>query len=159
MRLTDILSADRVALWPSDRDFGGKKAALAQIATLLAKGVGAAAAVVQAVLEEREALQSTGIGDGVAIPHGFMGELPTQIAALFIVPGGVAFDAIDGKPARIILGVVGPKKGMNAQVEHLRVLARVSRVLRESSLRDRIVAAADGAAAYQLVADADARVP
>ena len=159
MRLTDILSADRVAVQPSDRELSGKTAALGVLATLLAKAVGADAGAVQVVLEEREGLQSTGIGEGVAIPHGFMGELPTQVAALLVVRDGVAFDAIDNKPARIILGVVGPKKGMNAQVEHLRILARVSRVLREASLREKIVAATDAAAVYQLVSDADDRVP
>lgn len=164
MRLVDILSADRVAVSSTD-SLGGKAAVLEAMAQLLSRGVSDASktpsnpGAVRAVLEEREGLQSTGIGDGVAIPHGFLGDLPVQIAALLVVPGGVPFDAIDGKPARIILGVVGPKKGMNAQVEHLRILARVSKVLREQALRDRIVAAGDAAEAYRLVAEADARVP
>ncbi len=174
MRLVDILTADRVALHAATESLGGKAAVLETMAQLLARGVSGVAstgspstgapsasnvAAVRAVLEEREGLQSTGIGDGVAIPHGFLGDLAVQIAALLVVPAGVPFDAIDDKPARIILGVVGPKKGMNAQVEHLRILARVSKVLREQSLRDLIVAAPNAAEVFRLVADADARVP
>ncbi|MBL8715025.1 MAG: PTS sugar transporter subunit IIA [Myxococcales bacterium] len=169
MRLVDILTADRVALHAATESLGGKAAVLETMAQLLARGVSGVAstaapsasnvAAVRAVLEEREGLQSTGIGDGVAIPHGFLGDLAVQIAALLVVPAGVPFDAIDDKPARIILGVVGPKKGMNAQVEHLRILARVSKVLREQSLRDLIVAAPNAAEVFRLVADADAKVP
>ncbi len=156
MRLVEILSEDRVVV---ARDVVDKPAALSAIARLLARDAGVSDGVVKGVLEEREALQSTGIGDGVAIPHGFLGDLNTQIAALMVVPEGVAFDAIDGRPARIILGVVGPKKGMHAQVEHLRILARVSKVLRETGLRERLVGAVDSAAVFQLIRDADARAP
>ncbi len=156
MRLVEILAEDRVVV---ARGLANKEAALRAVAGLLANGAAVPDSVVRAVLEEREALQSTGIGDGVAIPHGFLGELATQIAALIVVPEGVPFDAIDGRPAKIILGVVGPKKGMHAQVEHLRILARVSKVLREPGLRDKLIGAADSLTVYQLLRDADARAP
>lgn len=156
MRLVEILAEDRVVV---ARGLADKEAALRAVARLLANGASVSDAVVRSVLEEREALQSTGIGDGVAIPHGFLGELASQVAALMVVPEGVAFDAIDGRPAKIILGVVGPKKGMHAQVEHLRILARVSKVLREPGLRDKLIGAADSATVYQLIRDADARAP
>jgi PTS system nitrogen regulatory IIA component len=156
MRLVEILSEDRVVVARSVAD---KPAALQTIARLLARGAGVTEGVVRGVLEEREALQSTGIGEGVAIPHGFLGDLGVQVAALIVVPEGVAFDAIDGRPARIILGVVGPKKGMHAQVEHLRILARVSKVLREPGLREKLVTASDSTSVFQLIRDADSRAP
>jgi nitrogen PTS system EIIA component len=156
MRLVEILAEDRVVL---ARGLGTKPAALSAVAELLARGAGVSDTLVRSVLEEREALQSTGIGDGVAIPHGFLGELATQVAALMVVPEGVAFEAIDGRPAKISLGVVGPKKGMHAQVEHLRILARVSKVLREPGLRDRLISAPDAGSLFQLIRDADARAP
>lgn len=156
MRLVEILAEERVAV---ARALPDKPAALGAIAQLLATGAGVSLPAVRAVLEEREALQSTGIGDGVAIPHGFLGELGTQIAALIVAPEGVPFEAIDGRPARIILGVVGPKKGMHAQVEHLRILARVSKVLREPGLREKIVGAPDASTVFSLIKEADARVP
>ncbi|GAC1353293.1 MAG: PTS IIA-like nitrogen regulatory protein PtsN [Polyangiales bacterium] len=153
----EILSEDRVVLTKGMAD---KAAALDAVATLLAKGTSTHnVASVRAVLAEREGLQSTGIGEGVAIPHGFLAELSAQVAALVVVPDGVAFDSIDERPAKIILGVVGPKKGMHAQVEHLRILARVSKVLREPTLRERILAATDAKAVYEIIREADARVP
>lgn len=156
MRLVEILSEDRVVLV---RGLPDKQAALDTVASLLAKGASVDAGSVRDVLEEREGLQSTGIGDGVAIPHGFLGELGSQVAALVVAPDGVPFDSIDGRPAKIVLGVIGPKRGMHAQVEHLRILARVSKVLREPGLRERIVSADDASTIYRLVRDADARTP
>jgi PTS system nitrogen regulatory IIA component len=157
MRLADILTADRVVLM---HGLAVKGEAIDAVANLLARGVETATpSNVRAVLEEREGLQSTGIGDGVAIPHGFLLDIDAQVAALVVVPEGVPFEAMDGRPAKIILGVIGPKKGMHAQVEHLRILARVSKVLREPSLREKIVAAKSSGDVYELVREADARVP
>jgi PTS system nitrogen regulatory IIA component len=156
MRLVEILSEDRVVL---TRGLELKSRALDALAALLARGTGVHdAAHVRAVLEEREGLQSTGIGDGVAIPHGFIGDLSTQVAALLVAPDGVPFESIDERPAKIILGVIGPKRA-NAQLEHLRILARASKVLRDASLRERILNAASAAALYEIVREADARVP
>ena len=159
MRLVEILTADRVLVASG---LGSKRDALDAVSRLLAQGVadqGPTYERVRSVLEERELLQSTGIGDGVAIPHGFLGELTSQTAALLVVPEGVGFDSIDAKPARIIIGVVGPKRGMHVQVEHLRILARISKVLREPQLRDRIVASSSSADVFAKVVDADARTP
>ena len=157
MRLVEILTEDRVVV---TRGLQGKPAALEVVAALLSKGTPSQDATsVHAVLAEREALQSTGIGEGVAIPHGFLVELDKQVAALAVVPDGVEFEAIDGKPARILVGVVGPKRGMHAQVEHLRILARVSKVLREPNLRERIMTAQTSQEVFSLVRDADAKVP
>jgi len=156
MRLVEILSGDRVVL---TRGLSEKSQALDAIADLLAKGTSTHdAAHVRAVLEEREGLQSTGIGDGVAIPHGFLAELNTQVAALLVAPDGVPFESIDERPARIILGVIGPKRA-NAQLEHLRILARASKVLRDATLRERILTAQSAHALYEVVREADARVP
>ena len=157
MRLSEILAEDRVEVV---RGLARKTEALERVATLLALGTATGdQSVVRAVLEEREGLQSTGIGEGIAIPHGFLGELDKQIAALLVVQDGVPFDAIDARPAKIILGVIGPKKGKHAQVEHLRILARVSRLLREPALREKLVHAATSHDVYELLRDADAKVP
>ena len=157
MRLSEILAEDRVEVV---RSLERKADAIERIASLLSLGTATKdVAVVRTVLEEREGLQSTGIGDGIAIPHGFLGDLDRQIAALLVVREGVPFDAIDARPARIVVGVIGPKKGMHAQVEHLRILARVSRVLREPSLREKLIAAPSARDVYELLREADAKVP
>ena len=76
-----------------------------------------------------------------------------QAAALLLVPGGVDFDAIDGASVRIIFGVVGPKR---ATGEHLRTLARISRLLRDEQTRAKLLDSKSPASAYELIQDHEA---
>jgi PTS system nitrogen regulatory IIA component len=149
MRLTDLLTPDRVAIRHNDAarplDKPGVLNALAQ---LLALGTQADGKLVERVLFEREQLQSTGIGEGVAIPHGALPQLENQHATLLVVPEGVDFAAIDGLPVNILFAVIGPKR---ATGEHLKTLARVSRLLRNKAFRDRLVQSHDARAAYDLI--------
>lgn len=173
MILTDILAPERVTIARADSLVKSKDAALHVIAELLAAtngsaegaGNGAAAPASNGplapdyyrVLGERETLQSTGIGDGVAIPHGAIEGVAHQVAALLICPQGVPFDAIDGRPVRILFAVVGPKR---ATGEHLKTLARISRLLRDSEFREKLLASADRKEAFDLVRRAeDERAP
>ena len=159
MRLTELLSTDRVGIkraeelesrgsWPGRGDVS-KEQAIATLSGLLARGTGIAAETIERVLLERERLQSTGIGDGVAIPHGAMSEVEQQCAALLVVPDGLDFDAIDGSKVKLLFAVVGPKK---ATGEHLKTLARVSRLLRNRDFREQLIASEDPRAAYELIA-------
>jgi nitrogen PTS system EIIA component len=162
MNLTALLSADRVVIQrardrvpPLDKD-----AVLSLLAGLLSSGVdgllaptaGGAGKLTKAeiehVLQERERLQSTGIGEGVAIPHGAMSQLEGQVAALVIVPDGVDFAAIDERKVSIVFAVIGPKR---ATGEHLKTLARVSRLLRHQGFRDRLIASGSAGEAYDLI--------
>src|SRR5579862_718354 len=97
MRLKELLSEERVAIRHVDGTHPlDKPATLRLLAGMLARGAGAQESSVERVLTEREQLQSTGIGEGVAIPHGALPQLETQFASLLIVPEGVDFAAIDG---------------------------------------------------------------
>jgi PTS system nitrogen regulatory IIA component len=150
MRLTDLLTAERVAI----RHDGGaapldKGTLLKVLAGMLVQGTNIDPTEVERVLAERERLQSTGIGEGVAIPHGALAELETQHASLLIVPEGIDFTAIDGLAVNILFAVIGPKR---ATGEHLKTLARVSRLLRNKAFRDKLVSAPDSKAAYSLLA-------
>ena len=98
---------------------------------MLTRGTPADGTLVERVLAEREQLQSTGIGEGVAIPHGALPHLDTQHASLLIVPEGVDFAAIDGQAVNIVFAVIGPKR---ATGEHLKTLARVSRLPAEQGV-------------------------
>lgn len=106
-------------------------------------------------LLERERLSSTGIADGVAIPHGKHPGLSSLKAVLGIHPEGLDFAAIDGQPSRIYFVLVAPE---NSAGLHLKALARISRLFKEASLRERVLQAADAAAIYKVIADEDARV-
>jgi PTS system nitrogen regulatory IIA component len=149
MRLSELLSEERVAIRHSDAARPlDKPATLKLLAGMLAAGARVPVEVVERVLGEREQLQSTGIGEGVAIPHGALAQLETQFASLLLVPEGVEFQAIDGLSVNILFAVVTPKR---ATGEHLKTLARVSRLLRNKGFRERLVAAASPKEAYALI--------
>jgi nitrogen PTS system EIIA component len=153
MILTDILSSERVRVAPRGTGVESKDDALHALAKLLSSGAPAPGATdFYRVLAEREALQSTGIGDGVAIPHGALENLGGQLAALLICPGGIPFDAIDNNPVFILFAVVGPKR---ATGEHLKTLARISRLLRDASFREKLLGSTDRTVAYGLIRSAE----
>jgi PTS system nitrogen regulatory IIA component len=150
MRLIDILSEERVTthLKASSKDEALR--ALAQLfcdqdPSLDPEGV-------HEVLAERERLASTGVGSCVASPHGRISSIEGLRAAMAISPEGIPFDAIDGAPVRIIIGVLAPQHHTG---DHLRVLARISRLLRSSEVRERLLAASDPHAAFEVIARAD----
>lgn len=149
MHLTDLLSPTRVLV---RRSSGAsrldKRTAVHILSELLAGGAGLPVAAVERVLLEREALQSTGIGEGVAIPHGAMSELEGQCAAILVVPDGVPFESVDGHDVNILVAVIGPKR---ASGEHLKTLARVSRILRSREFRQRLLSSESGAQAFELL--------
>ena len=150
MRLSELLTRERVAIGHNGQDRPLSKGdALQKLAALLASGAHADPALVERVLVEREQLQSTGIGEGVAIPHGALPQLEAQYAALLIVPEGLDFAAIDGLAVNILFAVITPKR---ATGEHLKTLARVSRLLRSKGFRERLVGAQDPKEAYDLIA-------
>lgn len=107
------------------------------------------------VLAERERLASTGVGSGVAIPHGRVAGLPGVRCVLGIHRSGVDFQAIDGEPVHLIIGVLAPD-GQASQ--HLKVLARISRLFRSAELREALMNAADDAEAHRLLVKADEQV-
>ena len=97
MRLTELLTEERVAVRHVDGQHPlDKKEVLRILSRMLATGARVDDNVVDRVLTEREQLQSTGIGEGVAIPHGALPQLESQCASLLVVPEGVDFVAIDG---------------------------------------------------------------
>lgn len=154
MRLSEILAVSRI-LVDVDGSFVKTKAdALRLLAEMLAPGLGSDAKHIEHLLLEREKLQSTGIGDRVAIPHCALEVADGQAAALILCPRGVEFEAIDGDPVDIVFCVVGPKR---ATGEHLRTLARISRLLRDEQTRMRLLASPNPQAAHQLIESHEAQ--
>jgi len=90
------------------------------------------------VLLEREALQSTGIGEGVAIPHGKLPGLGDLVASFARSRKGLDFDSIDGQPTQLFFLLVVPEHSGGA---HLKALARISRFFRDASYRQKLVEA------------------
>jgi len=146
MRLADILDAERVTASLSVRD---KEEALRALSGLFG---GVSTDEVFRVLTERENLASTGVGSGVAIPHGRLSGISELKAALAICPEGVEFDSVDGQPVYILVAILAPERGTGA---HLKALARVSRLLRSEAVRERFRAAEDADALFRAVLAAD----
>jgi PTS system nitrogen regulatory IIA component len=105
-------------------------------------------------LEERERLASTAIGDGIAIPHGKLDSVDHLLGALGRSVSGLAFDSIDGKPTHIVFMLVAP---LNSAGVHLKALARLSRLFRDASFRQRLLDAPDSATMFQTIAEEDAK--
>jgi len=105
---------------------------------------------VMEVVMAREQLGSTGIGHGVAIPHGRMPDLAAPMVALARHNDGVDFDAIDGKPVHIVVLLLVPDSDDR---QHLELLAQLARNLQQASFREKIMQAEDSAAVANLFAD------
>ncbi|MBX7151517.1 PTS sugar transporter subunit IIA [bacterium] len=105
--------------------------------------------VVQAVLE-REQMMSTGIGNSVAIPHGKSQGVQDLIVALGITSQDVNFDALDGKPVRIVFMLVGPEKSSSI---HIKMLSRISRLLNQAAFRKKIIDCKNAHDALQIIVD------
>lgn len=106
------------------------------------------------VLEERELLASTAIGDGIAIPHGKLDTVPQLLGVLGRSQPGLEFDSIDGKPTHLVFMLVAPT---NSAGTHLKALARLSRLFRDAMFRQRLIEAPDAAAMYDVICEEDAK--
>jgi PTS system nitrogen regulatory IIA component len=154
MKILDILTSD--ALVAPSLTGTTKTAVLRELAEHLAQQHSEidAGRLVE-VLWERERLGSTAIGDGIAIPHGKMPGLKGVIGAFGRHVAGVDFDSLDGSPTHLFFLLVAPEDSVG---QHLKALARVSRLLKDRAFRDRLVGAADGAEIFRLIREEDEKL-
>ena len=154
MKILDILTSD--ALVAPSLSGTTKTAVLRELAEHLARQHGEidAGRLVE-VLWERERLGSTAIGDGIAIPHGKMPGLKGVIGAFGRHVNGVDFDSLDGSPTRLFFLLVAPEDSVG---QHLKALARVSRLLKDRAFRDRLIGAADAAEIFRLIREEDEKL-
>src|SRR6185295_4920141 len=152
MRVIDFLAPDCIIAALQAKT---KPAVLTELSGHLAKVVpGVEAEALRKVLEEREQLASTAIGDGIAIPHGKLDAVGRLVGTLGRARTGVEFESIDGKPTHLIFMLVAPA---NSTGVHLKALARLSRLFRDSAFRDRLMAAPDAPGMYQVIIEEDAK--
>ena len=142
MLLSDLLTA--AAVDPRLKA-AGKRDAVAELVGLLesAHGLDSRGEILDRVLR-REAMMSTGIGIGVAIPHGKARAVDRMMAACAVSPAGIDFEAVDSEPAYLFILLVSPE---NVGTPHVKVLANISRLLKEESVR-RSLREADSAGAF-----------
>jgi mannitol/fructose-specific phosphotransferase system IIA component (Ntr-type) len=151
VQLTELLTPDRIKIPLASSE---KEDLLRELVELAGAGVAGPEreALLQAVLD-REAVLSTGIGGGVAIPHGKSPAVDSLVLAAGVAPQGVDFEALDGQPVQLFFLLVGPEA---AAGEHVKALSRISRLLRRDTFRSRLAAAADPREFYRILSEAEA---
>ncbi|MFW6052311.1 MAG: PTS sugar transporter subunit IIA [Desulfosalsimonas sp.] len=135
MKILDYMNKDTVL---TDLASADKKGVIDELAEPVAKQTGVDHREIVRVLIERERLGSTGIGEGIAIPHGKISRLDSLALGFGLSRKGVNFEAIDGKPTYLFFLLLSPD---NSTGLHLRILARISKLLKEESFRRQLMQA------------------
>ena len=152
MKIMDFLSPEAITV---DLQSTEKKEIIKELVSLLVKSGEVKEKdkdKVLKVLLEREALGSTGIGQGIGIPHGKFGGVKRLIGACGISRKGVDFESLDGEPVYIFFLLVAPQDSAGP---HLKALARVSRLLKDKYFRDTLKAAKDEKAFIKIIKQED----
>jgi PTS system nitrogen regulatory IIA component len=144
-RLAPLLPLAHVAL---DLDVSSKKRLFEQIGLLFENTRQIPRARVFDSLFDREKLGSTGLGYGVAIPHGRLKNLKDTLCAFVRTQAPVPFEAPDGQPVRLVLAMLVPE---HATEQHLELLSDLAQMFSDRELRERLLAAADASAAHGLL--------
>ncbi len=139
MLLTELLTPERIRI-PLQAD--AKEGLLRELVHVVAAGSELDEVEVLRAVREREAVLSTGIGHGVAIPHGKSSAVPELRMAAGRTSEPIEFDALDGQPVGLFFLLVGPE---TAAGPHIKALSRISRLVRRDDVRDRLIAARDAA--------------
>ena len=150
MKIKQILAKEAVI---SSLNAATKEDLLFEMATILSRFIpDSTSNELLKILTEREKLGSTGIGNGVAIPHGKVPQLTQIVAAFGRSMAGIPFDSQDSKPAYLFFVLLAPE---NAASLHLKALARLSRLLKDVHFRNKLLEAQDDQQLYQYIIEED----
>lgn len=150
MKLNEIIKPSAVS---ANLTSTKKEDILAEMVDLLGKDIKDKKEVVQ-VLIEREELGSTGIGQGIAVPHGKIEDTKELHAAIGVSKAGVDFKSLDGEPVYIFFLLIAPKETPGP---HLKALARISKILRDTSFCSILKKAETAEKVYELLIKEDER--
>jgi mannitol/fructose-specific phosphotransferase system IIA component (Ntr-type) len=152
MRLTEFLSPSAIKV---PLEGTSKREVIHELVDLICAGEGEpfVEQVFQSVIE-RERMMSSGIGEGIALPHGFTPGSMTFAAALGIAQQPIDFEAIDGEPVTLVFLVISDEEHTNTK---LKALARISRLLHRGNFRTALADSTSAADAMQVVVDEEAR--
>jgi PTS system nitrogen regulatory IIA component len=146
MPLSDIISPDAVipALKVSN-----KKQAIQELAAKAAALTGQSEQAIAEILFQREKLGSTGVGGGIAIPHGKLPKLTSLFGMFARLERAIDFESLDGQPVDLLFLLLAPE---TAGADHLKALARVARLLRDGDVAHKLRESRDAAALYAVLA-------
>jgi nitrogen PTS system EIIA component len=150
MKITDMLKREFVL---EQLKAGNKRDALTELAGVFALGrIKVDSEAMLHVLLERERLGSTGIGDGIAIPHGKLPGLEEMVVSFGRSREGIAFEAMDGKPVHLFFLLMAPE---NSAGQHLKALAKISRMLKDANFRKSLLEAKMHEDLFRIIAAKD----
>ncbi|MEY4681641.1 MAG: PTS IIA-like nitrogen regulatory protein PtsN [Alphaproteobacteria bacterium] len=150
MEITDLVTPAAVV---ASLKATSKKQALQELARRAAELTGEQERAIFDVLLERERLGTTGVGDGVAIPHGKLPNLRRLVGVFARLERPIDFEAIDEQPVDLIFLLLAPG---TAGADHLKALARVSRLLRDRQMREKLRGSETREALYALLVEQQA---
>ncbi len=150
MKISDFLSKDLII---ADLRETEKYKVLEELVGFVSQKIaGIDAEELLKVLLDREQMGSTGIGDGIAIPHGKLKDLKQIVAVFGKSSRGVAFDAMDSRPVYLLFLLIAPE---NSAGVHLKALARLSRLLKRDGFRQKLMNISDAELLYQVIIEED----
>ena len=145
MKILDVLLKEAIL---SDLKANDKKGVLEELVTPVARIADIKHDYLVKVLMERERLGSTGIGEGIGIPHGKVKGLESLVLGFGLSKKGVDFDSMDGQPAHIFFLLLTPE---NSTGLHLKLLARISRILKNEPFKQRLLHATNRDEIYSII--------
>ena len=149
MKILDVLKLETIIPELSSRD---KKGVLEELAAPISEITGIRHSDLVRVLMEREQLGSTGIGDGIGIPHGKIADMDHMMVGFGMSRQGVDFDSLDGRPAHIFFVLVTPEQSTGL---HLKVLARLSKMLKNDLFRKKLMGASSRDEIHAIIRNED----
>ncbi|HVZ91610.1 MAG TPA: PTS IIA-like nitrogen regulatory protein PtsN [Rhizomicrobium sp.] len=150
MNISDLLSPDAVIASSKAKN---KKQLLQELAARAAALTGLAESKISEALIERERLGSTGVGQGIAIPHCRLAEIKAIVGVFARLEAAIDYDAVDKQPVDLVFMLLAPEA---AGADHLKALARVSRLLRNQQTCEKLRAATKSEALYAILTEPSA---
>ncbi len=149
MKISEILNKDSII---ADLTADNKTGVLQELADAVAPSTKASLTDIASVLMEREALGSTGIGGGIAIPHGKLNTVESVCVGFGLSQKGIEYDSLDDKPVHIFFLLLTPE---NSTGGHLKVLAQISKLLKMEHFKDRLKSADSVNEIYEIIMEQD----
>lgn len=149
MKLLEVLQKEAII---ADLKSTDKKGAIEELVAPAARISGVKPETLVNILLEREHLGSTGIGNGIGIPHGKLKGLETLVLGFGISRKGVDFESMDNRPTYLFFLLITPE---NSTGPHLKLLARISKILKELPFRERLLNASDRDEIFEIIREAD----
>ena len=149
MKILEVLPKEAII---ADMKSKVKNEVIEELVASISKITGTNSAELIKVLLERERLGSTGIGGGIGIPHGKLKNLESLIMGFGLSRNGVEFESIDGRPTHLFFILLTPE---NSTGLHLKLLARISRLLKNESFKNKLMKATDSNQVYSIIEEVD----